>query len=294
MVTCGLALGLATGGFPAYTQEISQAALLVAMTASLTEISFRRIVPKEELRGFLLSAVMSYGVLGGLVLAYAAATPEPALRGGWVLMAAVPPAVAVVPITSLLRGDVRRSLLSMALLYLLGLASVPLITLAFLGQAVPIDALVVQTFLLIGLPIAASLPLRTVRNMAEWRPTVVGVSFFVLVLAIAGSTRDALLRRPDLLASLSALALLRTFGLGLLLFVATAALKARREDRIAATTFSSFKNLGLTVVLAFSFLGPEATLPAIVSLVFEIAWIAVLPLLFRAGSPETMAEATQE
>jgi hypothetical protein len=54
-----------------------------------------------------------------------------------------------------------------------------------------------------------------------------------------------------------------------------------RNPRIAILTFAGFKNLGLTVVLAFSLFGPLASLPAIASLIFETAWMAVLPLLVR-------------
>ena len=53
-------------------------------------------------------------------------------------------------------------------------------------------------------------------------------------------------------------------------------------DRPAVTTFGSFKNLGLTVVLAFAIFGQTATLPSIVSLVFEILWLGALPFVFRS------------
>jgi len=74
----------------------------------------------------------------------------------------------------------------------------------------------------------------------------------------------------------------RTFLLGGIVFVLTRAFHIPWAERVAVTVFSSFKNLGLTVVLAFAVFGPVASLPSIVSLVFEILWLAALPLLFRA------------
>ncbi|HKW43206.1 MAG TPA: hypothetical protein VJP06_03375, partial [Thermoplasmata archaeon] len=53
-------------------------------------------------------------------------------------------------------------------------------------------------------------------------------------------------------------------------------------ERVAATVFASFKNLGLTVVLAFAVYNATASLPSIVSLVFEILWLGALPVLYRA------------
>ncbi len=281
MVTSGLVLGLLTGGFPLYPKEISQLALVVAMAFSLTEISFSGISPRAELRGFLISLGMSYVVLTGLLLAFAALAPDPGVRDGWVLMAAVPPAAAVVPVTSYLKGDVRRSLISAALLYVLGLVLVPSITFALTNQSAPVLDLFLQTALLIGVPLIVSRPLRRWPGIHEARPTAVGISFFTLVLAIAGSTREPLLDRPELIASLSVLSFARTFALGAAVFAVARLLRLPHDDRVAVTTFSSFKNLGLTVVLAFSLFGAEATLPSIVSLVFEILWLAALPVLFR-------------
>ena len=282
MVASGLVVGFATGGFPAYSKEVSQVALVLGMTFSLTEISIAGISPRTELRRFLIAFAMSYVVLSGLILAFAILSPDPQIRNGWVLMAAVPPAIAVVPITSILKGDTRRSLVSLALLYVLGLGLVPAITLVFTSQAAPFEELVVQTVLLIGVPLVASRFLRRWPRVVDLRGSAVSISFFFLVVAISGSTRAPLLAHPELIATLAVLSFGRTFLLGGLVFVLTRAVHVPWAERVAVTAFSSFKNLGLTVVLAFAVFGPVATLPSIVSLVFEILWLAALPLLFRA------------
>src|SRR5438128_910523 len=281
MVASGLVVGFATGGFPAYSKQMTEVSLILGMTFSLTESSISGISSREELRRFLVAFGMSYVVLSGLILAFAVLSPDPQIRNGWVLMAAVPPAIAVVPITSILKGDTRRSLVSLALLYLAGLGLVPAITLVFTNQAAPFEELVLQTVLLIGVPLVASRFLRRWSRVADFRGSGVSVSFFFLVVAIAGSTRAPLLAHPELIASLAVLAFGRTFLLGGVVFVLTRALRVPRAERVAVTAFSSFKNLGLTVVLAFAVFGPVATLPSIVYMVFEILWLAALPLLFR-------------
>ncbi len=282
MIAVGLLVGLVTGGFPSeISRLVQQASLILAMAFSLTEISFHDISLRTEARAIGLGFLMTYGALGGVVLTLAAATPETDLRSGWVLVAAVPPAVAVVPVTSFLRGNVRSALIADAVLYLLGLVMVPALGVALLGETVPLDQLVLQTLLLIGLPILLSRPLLRWSRVHDHRPTAVSVSFFVLVLAIAGSARSVLLGRPDVAASLTAFAFLRTFGLGVLIFVAAWALGLSRDTRIAATTFAGFKNLGLTVVLASTIFGALASLPAVASLILETAWMGLLPFLFR-------------
>src|SRR5881397_1057170 len=176
-----------------------------AMTFAMTEISIAGISPRAEVRPFLLAFGMSYVVLSGLILAFAIVSSDPQIRNGWVLMAAVPPAIAVVPITSILKGDTRRSLVSLALLYVLGLALVPAITLAFTNQAAPFEELVLQTVLLIGVPLVASRFLRRWPRIVDLRGSAVSISFFFLVVAIAGSTRAPLLAHPELIATLAVL-----------------------------------------------------------------------------------------
>ena len=289
MVASGLVIGLATGGFPIGAREISQVALVIATTFALTEISFSGISPRAQIRWVLLALSLSYVMLSGLILVFAFLTPEPAIHDGWVLMAAVPPAIAVVPITSYLRGDTRRTLISLAVLYLLGLLLVPAITFAFTRRTVPLQDLALQTLLLIGLPIVASRPLRGWSKIQGVRTTVVCGSFCVLVIAIVGSTRATLLSRPDLLLSLSVFSFGRTFAFGTMIFLASRALNLPRDERVAMTAFSSFKNLGLTVVLAFAAFGDAATLPSVVSLVFEIAWLAALPMVFRVKTEDPVS-----
>ncbi len=168
---------------------------------------------------------------------------------------------------------------------MLGLGLVPAITLVFTNQVAPFGELVVQTVVLIGVPLVASRLLRRWPRVVDVRGSAVSISFFVLVVAIAGSTRGPLLAHPDLIATLAVLSFGRTFLLGGVVFVFARTLRVPWADRVAVTVFSSFKNLGLTVVLAFAVFGSVATLPSIVSLVFEILWLAALPLLFRAGMP---------
>ncbi|HVG36459.1 MAG TPA: hypothetical protein VNA10_01870, partial [Thermoplasmata archaeon] len=271
--------------------EISQVALVLGMTFSLTEVSIAGISPRTELRRFLIAFAMSYVVLSGLILTFAILSPDPQIRNGWVLMAAVPPAIAVVPITSILKGDTRRSVISLAVLYLLGLGLVPAITLIFTSEAAPFGELVVQTVLLIGVPLVASRLLRRWPRVAEFRGSAVSVSFFFLVVAIAGSTRAPLLAHPEFIESLALLSFVRTFLLGGVVFVLTRALHVPWAERVAVTAFSSFKNLGLTVVLAFAVFGSVATLPSIVSLIFEILWLAALPVLFRTDMRKAAAAA---
>ena len=280
MVVAGLVLGLATGGSPVYPKELATVALIAAMTLALTEIRLEAVSPRSEMRAFAVALAWNYGVLTALVLVFALLTPDPRLRAGWVVMAAAPSAIAVIPLTSIFRGNVRSALISSALLYVSSLVLVPAITLAFAGEAASPFDIAVQTFLQIGVPLVASRFLARVPAIATARPVGVNLAFLVLVTIVAGANRFAF-GDVGLVLSLSGAAFLRTFGIGLLVLGFAIARGRGPEDRIAWTLFASFKNLGLTALLALSLFGPVAAIPAIVTLFFEVLWLVALQRLLR-------------
>ena len=280
MVASGLVLGLVFGGYLPYAREIGTVALIVAMTLALSEIQLKGLSLASEVRVFSQALGWNYVGLTGLILAFALLTPDPDLRAGWVVMAAVPSAIAVVPLTSIAKGDVRGALVSTAVLYAFSLALVPAITLVFVGRAPPLLDLAVQTFLQIALPLLASRVLVRLPGIERVRPVGVNLSFFVLVTMVAGANRSAF-ADLGLVVSLSGAALLRTFGIGLAV-AGLATLSGRSAaDKVSWILFSSFKNLGLTALLAFSLFDRRAAIPAIVCLLFEILWLASFPFVVQ-------------
>lgn len=178
-----------------------------------------------------------------------------------------------------LPGNVRSTLISTALLYGAALLLFPAITIAFAGRTTPPVDLALQTILQIGVPIAASRALTRIPAMERYRATGVNLSFLVLVTVVAGANRFAF-ADLGLVLSLAGAGLLRTFGIGLLVLGLAKAMGRGRPERIGWTLFASFKNLGLTALLALSLFGDRAAIPAVVTLFFEITWLVELQRLF--------------
>jgi bile acid:Na+ symporter, BASS family len=127
-----MALGLAYPG-PSHSMEpLIAPALVMMMTFALTEID---LSTRGDLPGALAGMALNYLLLSGLILGMASFLDDEALWNGFVVMAAVPPAVAVLPMTRLLGGDTKLSLYSEALSYIISLIAMPLIILAFAGTS---------------------------------------------------------------------------------------------------------------------------------------------------------------
>jgi BASS family bile acid:Na+ symporter len=275
MMTLGLVAGIAIGGFPTMTKEISMGALALLMTISLTSIRFSEAKVSGLSRDAVLMLVLNYGCLSGVILLMGSFFSEE-LWWGWVLMAAAPSAISIVPFTSILGGSTHKALFSTSVNYLAALLLMPVISLALIGSAVSVTSLVTSLLILIVLPMALSRVLMRWEIRKESRTTVTNLSFFVLIFAVAGSNREAFLNDFAMVAAVSVACLIRTFGTGSLSEFALRKLSVPRDDRIHIVLFSSYKNLGLTATLAIALFEPAVAIPATICIMFEVLWIITL------------------
>ena len=105
----GLIIGLAWGGAASWTEPLTLPGLALVMTLSTMGISGSLFRPVGNVVNTALAGIaMSYAVFAGVILALNLLfVKDPALRTGFVLLAAVPPAVAVIPFTLFLKGNRR-------------------------------------------------------------------------------------------------------------------------------------------------------------------------------------------
>jgi len=281
MVALGLVVGLLTGGYPPLASQVSTVALIAAMTFSLTEVRVRGIRLRAEVRPVVGAFLLNYVACSGYLLGVSVLFVDPSLRVGWIVQAAVPSAIAVVPFVSAVRGNVRTALVATGVLYVGSILLLPAITLAFAGTAVsPIDV-AVQTVLLILVPLGLSRAFIRIPRLEAVRPTIVNFSLAALVVMVVGASRNVFFEDFDVLAIVGLAAVGRTFLLGGIVLFALRSLHRSRDEVIGGTAFASFKNLGLTALLSLSLIGPEAVVPAVVTLFTEIAWVAVLARVLR-------------
>lgn len=275
MMVLGLVLGLATGGIPTYTKEASMVSLAVLMTLSLSTVRIGDARGREHVDHSVKALVVNYGLLTALILLIGLFfTGE--YWWGWVLMAAAPSAVSVVPFTTILGGRTSKALFSTALNYLAALVLMPAITLILIGSAVSPISLVTSLLLLIVLPMAASRMVLRLKVEKAINTSLMNLCFAVLIFAVTGANRDAFVGEPVLVLAISAACFLRTFGTGLGAEWVTRRLGMPKEERITYVLFASYKNLGLTATLAIALFEPVVAVPATICIVFEVVWVIFL------------------
>jgi BASS family bile acid:Na+ symporter len=276
IMTMGFIGGLLVGDLP-FSTEMATGSMMVMMTFSMVGLRFRDIDLRRMIRPICAALFFTYVLGAGMTLLLGWPFDNEVWHG-WVMVAAVPSAISVVPFSFLLGGRTEDSLVATAMVYLTALIITPAMTLMLIGEAAEPIGLAQYTLLLIFVPMVISRPLCKLEMDHRARVAIINLAFLFLILGIIGSNRSSLFGSPNLVIAIALVTMLRTVGIGLIL---ARALRSRpREERVGPVLFTTFKNNGIAATLAVALFGHVAALPAMISMVGEIAWFIALRRMF--------------
>jgi BASS family bile acid:Na+ symporter len=278
LLILSIILALPAGQAAPYLEPLVLPALGLVMTLALLEVSGASF---RSARGLVLPVLvglaLNFGVNGGLVLALSALmAPGKAIFTGFVLVAAAPPAIAVVPFTALLRGDRTFAFLGTIGCYLGALVITPLMAVGLLGttfiQPFRIFKILVM---LILLPLLISRLLRRahlVDYLEPVRGALTNWSFALITFTIVGLNRELFLRDPAALLAPMVIALVCTFGLGWAISGVARLFGLGREITVSLVMLGTLKNSALAGGLALSLFNKQTAVPATVCAIFLIVY----------------------
>jgi BASS family bile acid:Na+ symporter len=239
--------------------------------------------PGKMVRPALWGIALNYGVLGSLILTLSGLfITDGDLRDGFVIMTAVPPAVAVIPFSVILNGNQSLALIGTIGCYLAALGITPLIAYLFLGDAFgnPMKIVTIMVELIL-VPLVLSRILiwaGWVKKLEPLRGPLINWSFFLIVYTIIGLNRQLFFDRPGALVLPAGIALASTFLLG------WGIEKIARWRGVDSQTISTMvllgthKNTGLAAGLALSLFSEKTAVPATITTIFMLVYIIRLSL----------------
>jgi BASS family bile acid:Na+ symporter len=273
-----LALGLLAPQAVPLTRHLFLPALALAMTVTAMGIGNDRLRrPRSLLFPALMGIIMNYIILGNVIIGLSALMiHDETLWTGFVLLAAVPPAVAVIPFAGFLRGNHPLSLIGTVGAYLGALAIMPLIAFGLLNALVfdPLKLLLISMELIV-LPLAVSrLLIRKgwQRRIDPHHAAITNWSFFVALYTMIALNRDLIVGQTAILLPIALISVITMFILGFLIDWVTSLFHIPRETRTSLVLLGTLKNQGLAGGLALTLFGQEAALPAAVSTITMIVY----------------------
>jgi len=283
----GLGLGLIWGKGAHWTNPLTLPLLAVAMTVSVMGIPgaiFRS--PRSLINPALSGIAITYLVLSGIILGMSSLfIRDKNLWNGFVLIAAVPPGVAVIPFTFFLNGNGFFSLVGTMGAYLGALIITPLFAMWFLGTAFinPAKLFIIMVELILLPLVLSQVLVRTgaAKRIEPYKGTITNWSFFVVTYTIVGLNRQVFLDNPLSLLPVAAVAVASTFLLGWAIREAGKALRVEPGTATSLVLLGTIKNYGLAGGLSLALFSKDTAVPATVSTIFMTVYIIWLGMKIR-------------
>lgn len=287
ILSLALILGLLVGQGALWTANLVLPLLALVMMLSTTSVTgslFRS--PRTWLAPLIAGIAMNYLVLGGVILILnGLIIIEQPISNGFIILAAVPPAVGVIPFTGFLDGDMTFSLLGTLGCYLGAFFVTPLILFTFLGFSTGFQVILFITMVeLIIVPLVLSrilLYTGVASRIAPVRGPLINWCFFLVFYTLIGLNRDVFLSQPASLIPAAAIAVATTFGLG---YVIERVGRLIRIDPKKVTTMvllGTAKNTGFAAGLALALFDKQTAIPSTITTIFMLSYIVFLDLKKR-------------
>ena len=276
--------GFSIGQGARWSKDFVLPSLAVIMTVSTLGIPtslFKN--PRAILRPIATGIFMSFFIQGGLLLCLGRwLIRDKTLWTGMVLLASVPPAVAVIPFTSLLKGDTKFSLIATVGGYLSGLILTPLICLSILGSALIHPAkifLILAELVILPFVLSRALSFKRIdKKILPYKGLVTNWGFFIVIYTIIGLNRLVFFKNISFVLPVILISFLGTFVVGTLIEVVCHFLKVDLPLRISFTLLGTQKNAGTAAGIGLVLFGKTAALPAAVFTIFMIIYFIALGL----------------
>jgi BASS family bile acid:Na+ symporter len=210
---------------------------------------------------------------------------EESFRIGFVILAMVPPAVAVIPFTSILKGDTSFSLRGTLSCYFGALIITPLLLTYFLGTGFEYQSSLVITMVeLIIIPLILSRILRytgVASRITMVKGSLINWCFFLVIYTVVGVNRDVFLNQPVSLLPAMVITAIITFLLGAVIGRVGTFLRLDSKRVISYILLGTSKNSGFAAGLTLAFFNEQAAIPATINTIFMLVYIILLDLKRR-------------
>lgn len=257
--------------------------LILMMTLSTKDLEFSHFNRNPHtVRNLILT---NYVLLSGLYILLALIFIEQVeYRNTIWLLGIMPPAVGIIPLSYMLKGDPKISFIAEFISYIIALIYVPIVSLMLFQQMVnPFELIRILSLVLI-IPLMLSRLLRVLErrwhiqeSMNKFIITVLySISFFIII----GVNKEAILADWKTVAVLIGVLSILKFGIGTLMYIY---LKQRisYEKDVIYILFATFKNGGAAMAIAIMLFGIEATLPLAINAMLVPLYILFLEILLK-------------
>lgn len=254
--------------FPAFADDLKiflVPALMIMMAFSLVNFKFSELELKDLGNAFSLMG-LNYIFLSGAYIGLAFLFVEnPLYRNAMIVLGLMPPAVGIISLIYLLKGDINTGFIAEIMGYVISLFVIPVFTMIFFSEAVTITNIIRILVLVIVIPFLVSRIIVYINSKKQiLHEDIIEITVnlcygFLFYIAIGVNIDVFLNNFMDLFDLIFVLIFLR-FGIGLILYFIFRK-KISHGHNVLCILFGTFKNGSAGMAITVMLFGVEATVP---------------------------------
>ena len=262
--------------------------LIVQMTLSMHGLRLSLQDLRDNKKGSLVSIALCYGIntVTTILIGLMFFDSQKEVWYGWVMLASMPCAIAVVTAATLMKERIETAVLAVTATYLAGIVLTPLLSFALIGDAVDPLKILEYILLFIILPVIFSRLLAHVKLKREVKVPVINFTMAVMVFCSVNSNRATLEGDPTLVLLVLAAVILRVLVLNGIMWMLISKTSFAGGSEGTYQVLGVWKNTGLSVSMSMIILEamPAAVIPCFISLIVETLWFSLYTHKRGAGS----------
>ena len=276
--------GLAAGQYSIYTKDFTIYFLALAMTFSMSGIDSNALWPPRKIvKPLLMGAFLNYIIYGSVIIIISwLLIPEKVLFYGFIVIAASPPGIAVIPFTYILKGDLNYAVIGTLGAFLASIPFAPIFIKVFTQSSgiSPMELFLLMVKLVL-LPLILSRillwkPIKT--TVVKTRGKIVDWSFALIIFTAVDMNRHVFFSDPLTLLRVALVLIFCTFALGAIFNFLFKKRYGNNSKMIPANLLTTIKSSGFSVVPAMALFGEKAAIPSAVLAVVVLSYLIYLSI----------------
>jgi len=256
--------------------------VILMMILSIKDVHIGHITKKNYWRVLKL-VLVNYFILSPvyIILSYIL-IKNTDFRNGLILLAVVPPAAAIIPLTYIYHGDLKDSILGEIACYLFALIYSPVVVFLFFKDSVDVFFFIKILLLIIILPMIVARLIHGLKwKIFHKKNIVVNLIYGFSIYIFIGINHETLTKDYVSLIPVTIVICITTFVLGFVTYTILKYKKVKKSHDIMYVLFGTFKNGNSAATLAILLFSPAAAIPVAVRGLLIPFYFAFLEWLFE-------------
>ncbi len=275
-------LGLLIGDYAHYLKDFTVYILALVMAFSMTSISTKSLYPFSKLiKPALTGALFNYVIYAAVMITCSwLLIDDRELFYGFIVIATTPPGVAIIPFSTILKGDVEYSIKGVLGAFFCTIFFTPFLVGFFTGEegisSLSLFLLMVNT-IVIPLAISRLLLIQPInKSIKKIQGKVVDYGFACLIFIAVGVNRNVFFEQTSILLGIIAVLFISHFVVGYAHEKLIGRWTKNKAHLMSDNLLLTVKSSGFSVVTALQLFGKKAAIPTAVLPIFVLIYLIFL------------------